>query len=432
MEHVPFKYREAYKLLCRYSDNLHEVIKDGSFFNLSWRERRKLTRRVKRLYNRLSGPVPVSVLKPVVALAGVAALIGCDTGTGGGGDGDDGGPVADNPSFAAPVANPFGIIESPRYDSYGLDLADVDADGDLDLVYVRYGDGRYIEVLFNTGSPTSPDFSSTPLSNPYGVEPYAHSYDEYNTYRDLESITFGDLDNDGDLDAVVIGDYRYDLIEGSDITAEGAVVILNDPIGEGIYFDPYAVSAEDFIETPVESPYSISPFRNQRPELADIDGDGDFDILFSAYDVGPYNEIGAIFVAENTGNASSPSFSTEPQENPFSISFPDGVLPLSIDAVDIDGDGDPDLLLATFNTVENAAAVGWMENTGSATAPSFGSFVENPFGLTSDISSVSSYSLTSGMAVGDIDGDGDLDAFIGFDDVAEGSDSIFFQENENF
>ncbi len=429
MEYIPFKYREAYKLLCRFSDNLHELIEDGSFFTLSWRERRKLTRRIKRLYNRLSGPVPVAVLKPVVALAGVAALIGCDTG-GGGGGGDDGGPVADNPSFAAPVADPFDFSAAPRDRMRGLELADLDGDGDLDLLYFQNPDGVSIDIVLNEGTPNDPDLSSPPLISPYGVQ--WRTSGTY-TYTRIDSITFGDLDDDGDLDAVALGYYSYVPPRGmgTPIYAEGAVVVINEPNSEGPSFD--SASVADYIVLPSGAEFaSLDVQEVHRPTLVDIDDDGDLDLFFGARDGYTRVSGGAVLFSENEGTPSAPNFAA-PQRDPFSITLPSYTMPTSINTVDIDGDGDSDLIIGIYDWDAGSYGVGWFENSGSADAPSFTAFASDPFGLTSDISAISNYSLYSALAIGDIDGDGDLDVFTGSTyDYDNSSYPLVFQENENF
>ena len=83
------------------------------------------------------------------------------------------------------------------------------------------------------------------------------------------------------------------------------------------------------------------------------------------------------FGLTNVGNYSSPSFA------------------------DVDGDGDLDAFIGRQN-----GDTEFFANTGSSSAPAFSTPVTNPFGLT-DVGAFSSPSLA------DIDGDGDLDAFIG-------------------
>lgn len=126
--------------------------------------------------------------------------------------------------------------------------------------------------------------------------------------------------------------------------------------------------------------------------LADIDGDGDYDIIGST----GYNDF-SVFYIENTGTASAAAFGT-PTATPFGA---DSTLVTSV--VDIDGDGDLDLL--GFQDSPSVSRTGhvFLENTGNATTPTFANPVP-AFGL----------SYTSGdqsfVDFGDLDADGDLDA----------------------
>lgn len=381
-------------------------------------------RRVKRLYNQLAGPVSISVLRPVLALAGIAALVGCDTGTGGGG-GDNEFPPATNPQFATPIENPFGLL--PReYLIQNIDLADIDRDGDLDLLFFEAGEGRSISVIPNTGSATNPDFSTSVITDPYGLQTSVYTGDGYyGTSIYIDSFTLGDLDGDGDLDAVIQG--AYDSYQSG--YGEGIAPVINTGTGTS-YFDLYGITELDFVA--VSPPY-YSSFP-ERPELTDIDNDGDLDLLFGVFKRVEGYADGSIAVAKNTGSSSSPSFAA-PLINPYSIVIPDRHFVVSIDAVDIDGDGDRDLMLGLLATTSRVYewSHGWLENTGSAVAPSFAELESEPFGLTSNVSGFTTGYLRSWSAFGDLDGDGDLDAITGSADVGSaGSYSFVFQENENF
>lgn len=93
--------------------------------------------------------------------------------------------TVENPSFAAPVQNPFGIQQA-----YMLGIpafADIDHDGDMDLFEGEYyGKMKYFQ---NTGTPSLPAFAA-PLENPFGLV----SADTY------AFLAFADIDHDGDAD----------------------------------------------------------------------------------------------------------------------------------------------------------------------------------------------------------------------------------------
>ncbi|MEG3932155.1 FG-GAP-like repeat-containing protein, partial [Microcoleus sp. B13-B6] len=127
------------------------------------------------------------------------------------------------------------------------------------------------------------------------------------------------------------------------------------------------------------------------PTLVDIDGDGDLDAFVGSND-------GNTYYYRNTGTASAPVFAA-PQTSPFNLT--DVGNNASPTFVDIDGDGDLDAFVGRSdgNTF-------YYRNTGNASTPAFAAPQNNPFNLT-DVGSYASPTFV------DIDGDGDLDAFVG-------------------
>jgi hypothetical protein len=127
------------------------------------------------------------------------------------------------------------------------------------------------------------------------------------------------------------------------------------------------------------------------PTFVDIDGDGDLDAFVG-------ENFGPIFFFRNTGTVSAPAFAAA-SKNPFGLTdVGDSAVP---NFIDIDGDGDLDALIGSQigDTI-------LFRNTGTASAPAFDTSSINPFGLI-DVG------WWAAPTFADIDGDGDLDAFVG-------------------
>jgi len=126
------------------------------------------------------------------------------------------------------------------------------------------------------------------------------------------------------------------------------------------------------------------------PTFGDLDGDGDFDLIYGIY--------GSLFYRENTGTPTSPFFGSV-QQNPFGLISFGGFGTFSAPTFgDLDGDGDLDILTGgvTFK---------YFENTGTPTSPAFAAVQTNPFGLTN---LAGGYYWGSTRSLGDLDQDGDL------------------------
>ena len=248
--------------------------------------------------------------------------------------------------------NPFGLGDAGSYAS--PTLADIDGDGDLDiLVGERFGD----TLLFrNIGTVNSPVFDAIPIANPFGLS-------NVGTWA---SPTFADIDSDGDLDAFVGAKEGVTYFFSNTGTASSPAFAVPSYIGLA----------------------DVGGYAN--PTLVDIDGDGDLDVFVGNYD-------GNTVFFRNTGTASNPVFAA-PITNPFGLS--DVGFSATPELVDIDGDGDLDAFVGEFygNTL-------FFRNTGSVNNPVFAAPVVNPFGL-----GTLPY---ASPAFADIDGDGDLDSFVG-------------------
>jgi hypothetical protein len=178
----------------------------------------------------------------------------------------------------------------------------------------------------------------------------------------VESIHLADMDGDGDLD------------------------ILSASFGDGsIYWfendwDP-TWDPNDPMQFPSFKAQLISGGLDNASSVyaADFDGDGDTDVVGSSRD-----ENGVFWYEQAQGL--SPIFSARTVSRTTA-------LPLSVFAIDVDGDGDIDVLSASF--LDNTIA--WHENVGG-TPPSF----------TKHVITTSALGAASVFAI-DMDGDGDID-----------------------
>ncbi len=103
---------------------------------------------------------------------------------------------ASTPQFAAPVGNPHGL--TPSYIIASPSFADLDRDGDLDLLVGEFGGS--INYYENTGSAAAPAFAA-PLQNPFGISPGYYQ----------AQVAAADLDGDGDAD-VLVAEYADSLL----------------------------------------------------------------------------------------------------------------------------------------------------------------------------------------------------------------------------
>ncbi|NJL28109.1 MAG: hypothetical protein HC897_09520 [Thermoanaerobaculia bacterium] len=238
-------------------------------------------------------------------------------------------------------------------------LVDIDGDGDLDVMAGDYY-GKFW-LTRNVGSATAPRFASaTGSDNPLlGID---------NGY--LSSLLIGDLDGDGDPD-VAVGNYC--------------------PLR---YFDNTgSATAPSFVErTAADSPFSGVACA-EYGDFGDLDADGDLDAVL----LGP---SGSVYL-RNTGSSLAAAFV---EVTGSASPLPPVGLPITgpLTFGDLDGDGDLD------GFVGSGTSLRYLRNTGTATAPGFveQSGSDNPAAF---------FAVDGGAypALGDLDGDHDLDLVIG-------------------
>jgi hypothetical protein len=256
-------------------------------------------------------------------------------------------------------------------------FVDIDADGDFDC-FAGTGSPFSPDVYYfkNIGTSTNPVFTYvTGVDDPFG------GFDEVAQ----TTIDFVDIDADGDFDA-----------------------FMGDWWGDFYYFENTGTASSPVFtpQTGGSNPlngYSLG--RYSAPAFVDIDDDGDFDCFSGKSNQGWYLP-GIVHKYINLGTSTSPNFDyLGPEYLGVGGSWQDS----KPEFVDFDNDGDFDLFMGDYD-----GTIRYFKNTGSPTSADFTqqTGTDNPF---DGIVMMNSYNSkgASVPALVDIDGDGDLDAFIG-------------------
>lgn len=209
-------------------------------------------------------------------------------------------------SYANDGAGNFSLVDDTPFIGVGrgtIDFADVDGDGDQDVLITGKPSGGLIptniaNLFINDGSGIFTMAPGTPF----------HGVDE-------SAADLADVDGDGDVDALITGFGPAGLL---------AELFLND--GSGGFTQ---VGGMPF-----------TPVRYGSVAFADIDGDGDQDVMLtgSINDYGPTGDkVAELFVNDGTGAFTLVSGTSFPACSSTALAFND-----------VDGDGDQDLLITGF------------------------------------------------------------------------------------
>jgi hypothetical protein len=247
-------------------------------------------------------------------------------------------------------------------DSSSVDWGDYDGDGDLDILLAGYTDD-------------SPNYIATVYRND-GADTFVAAITDTLTGVDFPSVAWGDYDNDGDLDILLTGeDSGYEPV---------TTIYRNDGAGA------FTAAVTD----------TLVGIYNGSVAWGDYDNDGDLDILLTG-STGAYmprtavvyrNDGADVFTAAVTGTLT-------------------GVSSGSVAWGDYDNDGDLDILLtgSTGLYMSNVATV--YRNDGGDTFT---------VAVTETLTAVAH----SSVAWGDYDGDGDLDILLTGNTASLGLDPV--------
>jgi len=267
--------------------------------------------------------------------------------------------------------------------------------------------GVALSLLLNAGS-VEAQTSVGPFTRNYPDNPLPPPL----PYIGRPAPSYVDLDGDGDQD-----------------------IVIGDEIGKLIYYKNIRTKENPFF-LEIESSNLSNPFNSVAsaidtdktsfvPTFADIDGDGDFDLLVGTdqykYGVGS----GEMYFFRNTGSATLPTFVLDDAANIFVDTYGTKFSTFRYAHpyfVDIDSDGDTDLFVGGYY---DSATYGYLlqffENTGTKTAPQF---TQKPHSLADKVNGLY-YSDSAPISFADLDKDGDLDAFIGI------YDEVLYFRNDN-
>ena len=266
--------------------------------------------------------------------------------------------------------------------SRSVALGDLDGDGDLDVMVAN--DGQPNTVWTNDGNG-----NFTNSEQALGI-------------NESQAIALGDLDDDGDLDAMVANGGTFGAgipntvwtndgngnftNSGQELGNSGSrSVALGDLDGDGdidamfannSFTDPNTLWINNGTGTFTKSEQALG-VRWSAVALGDLDGDGDLDAMAAVFG------SNAVWINDGEGNFTN---SGQALGNSDSIMVALG---------DLNGDGDLDAMFANYNSQPNTA---WA-NDGNGTFTDSGQDLGN--------------SRSQSVALGDLDGDGDLDAMVG-------------------
>jgi len=232
------------------------------------------------------------------------------------------------------------------------------ASGDLD------GDGKPDLAVLNNGSATVSVFRNTSTTGAITASSFAAKVD-FATGTSPQIIAISDLDGDGKPDLVMTNYGSNTVSVFRNISTVGAITTGS-----------FAAKVDFATGT---NPQGLA--------IGDLDGDGKPDLVVTNYGS---NTVSVLRNISTVGAINAGSFAAK-------VNFTTGTLPYFVVIGDLDGDGKPDMAVAN-NSSNTVSVFRNTSNVGSITTSSFATKVDFATG-----------SYPSGVAIGDLDGDGKPD-----------------------
>lgn len=248
-------------------------------------------------------------------------------------------------------------------------FSDYDDDGDADLFWGDFFEPGLL-LISNTGSCEAPNLRSEPRQFPIDSPVLTSGYN---------APTFGDYDGDGDADLLmgVLGGSN----NANTSTARNLYLFTQNDAGV------WTERTSAFIS-------QIDVGAESVPTLADLDADGDLDLLLG-HKIDPNDLPNArLFLFENEGSSRNPVLRWKGE---LQVA---GAYHNAPAIADLDADGDLDMILGTWRD-----ELRYLRNDGSAT--------ELRFVLADSAIAEITRGSNTAPALGDLDGDGDLDLLVG-------------------
>ncbi len=257
-----------------------------------------------------------------------------------------------------------------RHGANALAFADFDGDGDVDLFWGDFFE-RGILLIENIGrSCATPNFQVQPVQLPFADGVLTSGYN---------APAPVDFDGDGDLDFLmgVIGGTANPVRTAAD----------NFYHWERTARDRFVLRSTRFLD-------GLDVGSESAPAFVDLDGDGLLDLVIGSKVEPTSNTAGRLHVYANRGSAAQPRFEAQ---GTIDVGAYYNIVPAF---GDLDGDGDPDLLVGTWNH-----DIKGFRNVGTRRMPQF--VRDSTLDVT--LTRVSN----AAPVLFDLDGDGDLDLVVG-------------------